>query len=579
MIRSLTTITRSTIAAAGSILSPDKARQLNGSSNSIKARSFNTHHQAFPYHGEPVGRFQPDQSPRHYGVGHQVSPDFGQFRPGVNWRDPRLGFQFRGEYGPYPVGLVCRFCGCQQFVPVRHGGNWGWNPNVGGFRGGVAPGNGFVDHGVGYDRDGWPPMRNDYIRNNAGPGGNFDGRSFGYENLNRSYGENVSNEGWGRDWNVNPNVEQLRKDFGDGRYERRGEHQVNGAEEQKISHDGYRQSQDGYRWRNQNFVGNGGREGRDGDGWSQSRSTYNGYGPEHGVQQGNGNARWDQTRLGYNGGNGGGQPQNRTVDERQMNLNGASQGYQQARQGPRMLDVQRNGSYHGSDERNWRSSSHSSSDYNRAWVRGSNGHENLNRPYDENLNVFQRNTNMSHGQNWNVNPDGGQYQKSSNATNNGEAGRLFQENKVVKQDGVNAGYEQQTRDMRNLYDPLPEFAANEPPANPNGTSAQNSRMPNVKDKGVEGGLPQAEVLHSNNVARGSKDAAGRCQRIIDVLENEDNRRLREGRPVSQSRNEHTASPVGNFTNSNGHDWRSHNENRSFSGNSSGVQPDGAAYHG
>uniref|UniRef100_A0A7N0UTF6 Pentatricopeptide repeat-containing protein n=1 Tax=Kalanchoe fedtschenkoi TaxID=63787 RepID=A0A7N0UTF6_KALFE len=556
MIRISTTIKRSTIVAASSTLSPSKLRQRNDSSNLITARSLNTYHHPFPYYGDPAGSFQADPTPRRYAhrFGHHLSPDCGPFHPGVKGRDPRLGFQFRGEYSPYPVGLFCRCCGCQQFVVVNYGGNQGWNPNVGGYWGVVVQGNGFVDRGIGYDGGcGWSQTRGDYIRNNTvGGGGSFDGRSIGYENSNRPYGENVSNfmrnpnEAWGRDTSViDPNVAQQRKDSGVVDNERRRGHQITGVEEQKIAHEGYRWPQDGFRWRNNNFVEN---EGRDRNFWSQSRNTGNGYGPEQSVHRGNGymdqkngNASWDLAKSVYDGGRIGGQPQNLTVDERRMNSNAVSGGYRQTTQSPRIFDGRGNDSNPGSDERNWSVNLQSGSDYSQAGVRGSHQHENLNRAYNENLIGFQPNTKKLHGQEFNVNRNNGFYQ-SFNAPYSGEGGPVFQENKVVKQDTGNVSYDQ-TKDMRNIYDPLPRFVGDEQPASPNRISAQNNQMQNVNDKGSDGvSLPPAKVL---DVAHDSKDAAGRCQRIINILENEDNHRSKESDSgiVPQSRNGCTTNPV------------------------------------
>ncbi|CAM8963497.1 unnamed protein product [Rhodiola kirilowii] len=311
----------------------------------------------------------------------------------------------------------CRFCGCQQFLPVNYCGNWNWNPNAGMCWGGVVQGNGYVDQGINYNRGDWSHT---FQNNTAGGSGNFygnDGRNLGPYGVNSADFPRNQNENEGRDSNANQNqnVGQHRQNLGDSYNERQEVPRVNGFEEQHIVHDGYRRPQDAYRWNNHNFTENDGRDGHDQVAWTQSRSSYNHYGPEHSFHneskrfnQGTGyvdrkNVNTDnQTRLENNGGPIVGQFQNSTVNGRLLNSNGAGGGeeYKRTGQSSRVPDVLRKDNNHGSNEHNWSFTSQSGSDYSRDQVMGSNGHENLNgrvhsRPEVENNN----NVNLGHKDN------------------------------------------------------------------------------------------------------------------------------------------------------------------------------------
>ncbi|KAL9671186.1 hypothetical protein QQ045_008752 [Rhodiola kirilowii] len=558
------------------------------------------------------------------------------FHPGVYGPHPRFGYQFRG---PYPVGGAwrsfgpeyrVRCCGCQQFLPVNYGGSWNWNPNAGMYRGGVVQGNGYVDQGINYNRGDWS---HSFRNNTAGGSGNFngnDGRNLGPYGANSTDFPRNQNENEVRDYtaNQNQNVGQHRQNLGDSYNERQEVPRVNGFEEQNIVHDGYRRPQGAYRWNNHNFTENDERDGRRDQGaWTQSRSSYNPYGPEHNfhseserLNQGTGyvdrkNVNTDDhTRPSNNGGAIGGQFQNSTINGRPLNSNGAGGGeeYKRTGQSSRVPNVLRKDNNHGSNEHNWNFTSQSDSDYSRDQVMGSNGHENLNgrvhsrpevennnnvnlghkdningdrwidakdqpekftvkeqpanmidkrgnlhqspetchqasnetatdsqrhlgvqnierkekqqprdnRPGHENSKAFQQILNMSHGKILSGNPIGGQFEKRFNVANNGEASRVFQDNKGAKQDGVIAWDDESWNgsDLGNLYDPLPDFTANER-LNP---SKINAQMLNINDTGNNGGRPPRTIVHdSNDATRMSIDALHRYQGIIDLLESED----------------------------------------------------------
>ncbi|CAM8966503.1 unnamed protein product [Rhodiola kirilowii] len=504
MMRGLTAIRRSTVAA------PAKLFHRNGLSDFTKlrplplARNFNTYAQPFPYYGgcqyDPYHRYYANRN------AYQLNPNFSHFHPGVYGPHPRFGCHFRGDFTPYPVGGAwrsfgpeyrCRCCGFQQFLPVNYGGSWNWNPNAGMYRGGVVQGNGYVDQGINYNRG----HRSHTFRNDTGGGrGNFngnDGRNLGPYGANSTDFPRNQNDNGGRDYNANQNhnqnVGQHGQNLGDIYNERQELSRVNGFEEQKIAHDGYRRPQDAYRYNN-NFTENDGRDGRDQVAWTQSRSSYNHYGPEHSfhseserLNQGTGyvdrkNVNADnQTRPANNGGAIGGQFQNSTVNGRPLNSNGAGGGeeYKQTGQSSRLPDVLRKDNNHGSNEHNWSVNSQSGS-----------------------------------------NPVGGQYEKRFNVANNGESSRLFQDNKGVKQDGVISRYDESRNgsNLGNMFDPLPDFTANEP-LNPSRTNAQ---MPNINETGNSGGRPPHSIVHdSNDATRMSIDASRRGRRIVDVLDSED----------------------------------------------------------
>lgn len=478
----------------------------------VLTRSY-TYSQPFPYYDEPVARHQPEPYPKYYAdrFGYQTDPNLGQF----------YRHQFRGEYSPYyPVRVpwrgygpecYCRCCGrpyYPHYMPVNY--------SVGYYS---------------YDRSCGDQMRSDPTRNYNGSGlDGRDRRSLGYE---KPISTNVGDSGsYSR--NPNGNVGNHGHMSANGYYDRRGVPQENWPEEKMI------------------HPQQGGGDGRSRNAWSGS--NYNQYGPEYsayssgnGLYQHNGYVEHNdrrfgnQTRLDNNGRFVNGQPQDATVNGQLMNSHGISGEFQHPRQSPQTSNVLKNESHnhHGTREHN-----QNASNYGQPRVWGNYDHQNLNRPNNDNLIGLHRNSSMSHGQDSKPYSNSRQYQKRFSAADLAETARIFEGNQAFKQDSANVGYPQ-TSDQsgRNLHSlgPHPGFAATNQPLSPNVTSAENIQPPNINESRNGGGnLTHTIVDSGNDVSNQSNNAAGRCQRIIDVLESED----KHGTPgpanrfVSESRNEY-----------------------------------------
>lgn len=188
-----------------------------------------------------------------------------------------------------------------------------------------------------------------------------------------------------------------------------------------------------------------------------------------------------------------------------------------------------------------------SSNYNPAGFLGNYGHQDLNIRCYENLNGFRRNPNVSHGQNSNIDPNGGQHHKQLNADNVGEAGRIFQDNQGFKHDNFNVG-DEHTKYVSSLRNPdgqHPEFAATNKPLKSTVTSFETNQMPDINDSRNDvRGLPHWMVDVGYVVSHRTNEVEDRCQRIIDALEIEDKHGPKgpDNRSVYQSRNENANRP-------------------------------------